>query len=117
VRTGSLLFVTGQLSRGTENAASSGNSVEFDVEGQRAAALRLNVIAQLRAALDGDLDRVVRCVRIGGFVNSMPDSPDSRRFNGASDTFVDVFGTRDTLLERPWWRRCPMTSQWKSKDF
>jgi enamine deaminase RidA (YjgF/YER057c/UK114 family) len=51
------------------------------------------VIAQLRAALDGDLDRVVKCVRIAGSVNSMPDfHGHSRVVNGASDTFVSIFG-------------------------
>jgi enamine deaminase RidA (YjgF/YER057c/UK114 family) len=68
---------------------------EFDVaEGQQAARLcALNLIAHLRAALDGDLDRVVRCVRIAGFVNSTPDFTDqSQVVNGASDVFVSVFG-------------------------
>jgi enamine deaminase RidA (YjgF/YER057c/UK114 family) len=43
-------------------------------------------------ALDGDLDRVVRCVRLAGFVNSMPTfSGQSQVVNGASDVFVEVF--------------------------
>jgi enamine deaminase RidA (YjgF/YER057c/UK114 family) len=96
VKTGSLLFVTGQLSQWNGERRYIGKlGREFDVEeGQRAAKLcALNVIAQLHAALDGDLDRVVRCVRIGGFVNSMPDfGGQSQVINGASDTFVDVFG-------------------------
>ena len=94
--TGSLLFVTGQLSQWNGERRYIGKlGREFDIEeGQHAAKLcALNVIAQLRAALDGDLDRVVRCVRIGGFVNSMPDfDGQSQVINGASDTFVDVFG-------------------------
>ena len=96
VATGSLLFVTGQLSQWNGERRFIGKlGREFDVEeGQQAAKLcALNVIAQLRASLDGDLDRVVRCVRIGGFVNSMPDfGGQSQVVNGASDTFVDVFG-------------------------
>ena len=67
---------------------------EFGVEeGQQAARLcALNLVAQLRAALDGDLDRVVRCVRIAGYVNSMPDFlAQSQVINGASDLFVEVF--------------------------
>ncbi len=96
VKTGSLLFVTGQLSQWNGERRYIGKlGREFDVEeGQCAAKLcALNVIAQLRAALDGDLDRVVRCVRIGGFVNSMPDfGGQSQVVNSASDIFVDVFG-------------------------
>jgi enamine deaminase RidA (YjgF/YER057c/UK114 family) len=51
------------------------------------------MIAQLRKALDGDLDRVVRCVRLGGFVNSMPDfTQQPQVINGCSDLIVEVFG-------------------------
>ena len=120
MKTGSLLFVTGQLSQWNGERRYIGKlGREFDVEeGQHAAKLcALNVIAQLHAALDGDLDRVVRCVRIGGFVNSMPDfGGQSQVINGASDTVVDVFGDLGRQLEWPLaWRRCRMTSPWKSK--
>ena len=70
---------------------------EFDIEeGQQAARLcALNVIAQLRVAVDGELDRVVRCVRIAGYVNSVPEfHGQSQVMNGASDAFVGVFGER-----------------------
>jgi len=96
VRTGNLVFVTGQLSQWNGERRFVGKlGREFDVEqGQQAARLcALNVIAQLRAALDGDLDRVARCVRIAGFVNSMPEfHGQSQVMNGASDVFVEVFG-------------------------
>ena len=54
---------------------------EFNVEeGQQAARLcALNVIAQLRVALDGDLERLVKCVRIAGYVNSVPEFAVSRK--------------------------------------
>ena len=63
-------------------------------EGQQAARLcALNLIAHLRTALDGDLDRAVRCVRIAGYVNSVPDFVgQSQVINGASDLFVEIFG-------------------------
>jgi enamine deaminase RidA (YjgF/YER057c/UK114 family) len=70
---------------------------EFDVEdGQRAARLcALNVIAQLRVSVNDDLDRVVRCVRIAGYVNSTPEfHGQSQVVNGASDVFVEIFGER-----------------------
>jgi enamine deaminase RidA (YjgF/YER057c/UK114 family) len=96
VRSGNLLFLTGQLSQWNGERRFVGKlGREFDVaEGQQAARLcALNLIAHLRAALDGDLDRVVRCVRIAGFVNSTPDFTDqSQVVNGASDVFVSVFG-------------------------
>ena len=96
VRTGNLVFVTGQLSQWNGERRFVGKlGREFDVEeGRQAARLcALNVIAQLRLALDGDLDRVARCVRIAGFVNSMPEfHGQSQVMNGASDVFVEVFG-------------------------
>jgi enamine deaminase RidA (YjgF/YER057c/UK114 family) len=96
VRTGNLLFLTGQLSQWNGERRFIGKlGREFGVEeGQQAARLcALNLIAHLRAALDGDLDRVTRCVRIAGFVNSMPDFvSQSQVLNGASDLFVEVFG-------------------------
>ncbi len=53
----------------------------------------LNLIAQLRAACDGDLDRVTRVVRLGGFVNATAQFNDAPKcVNGASDLMVEVFG-------------------------
>ena len=96
VRTGNLVFITGQLSQWNGERRFIGKlGREFGVEeGQQAARLcALNLIAHLRTAVDGDLDRVVRCVRIAGFVNSQPDFlGHSQVINGASDVFVDVFG-------------------------
>jgi enamine deaminase RidA (YjgF/YER057c/UK114 family) len=96
VRTGNLVFITGQLSQWNGERRFIGKlGREFGVEeGQQAARLcALNLIAHLKTAVDGDLDRVVRCVRIAGFVNSTPDFVGhSQVINGASDVFVDVFG-------------------------
>jgi len=98
VRSGNLLFVSGQvcfdaqgklISRGKLGA---GISVE-----QGAAAARgcgINLLAQVKAAI-GDLDKVVRVVRLGGFVNSAPDFLDGPKvLNGASDLMVAVFGDK-----------------------
>lgn len=96
VRTGNLLFLTGQLAQWNGERRFIGKlGREFGVEeGQQAARLcALNLIAHLRTALEGDLDRVVRCVRISGYVNSLPDFvSQSQVLNGASDLFVEVFG-------------------------
>jgi enamine deaminase RidA (YjgF/YER057c/UK114 family) len=95
VRTGNLVYLTGQLSQWNGERRFIGKlGREFGVEeGQQAARLcALNLVALLQAELDGDLDRVVRCVRIAGYVNSMPDFvAQSQVINGASDLFVEIF--------------------------
>ena len=95
VRTGDLIFITGQLSQWNGERRFIGKlGREFSVEeGQQAARLcALNVVALLRAALDDDLDRVIRCVRVAGYVNSVPDFVgQSQVINGASDLFVQIF--------------------------
>lgn len=65
-------------------------------EGYQAARLcGLNILAQLKAACGGDLDRVARCVKLGGFVNSTPDFTDQPKVvNGASDLMVEVLGDK-----------------------
>jgi len=91
-----LLFLTGQLCHWNGERRFIGKlGREFDVEvGQQAARLcGLNLIAQLQVALNGDLHRVVKTVRLAGYVNSTPDfHGQSQVMNGASDLFVDVFG-------------------------
>jgi enamine deaminase RidA (YjgF/YER057c/UK114 family) len=96
VRTGNLLFLTGQLSQWNGERRFIGKlGREFDVaQGQEAARLcALNLIAHARDALDGDLDRVTRCLRLAGYVNSEPEFvAQSQVINGASELFVEVFG-------------------------
>jgi enamine deaminase RidA (YjgF/YER057c/UK114 family) len=95
LRTGPLVFLSGQLCHWNGERRYIGKlGRELRLEdGQAAARLcALNLIAQAKAAADGDLDRV-RWVRVGGFVNSMPDfTAQSQVVNGASDLLVDVFG-------------------------
>jgi enamine deaminase RidA (YjgF/YER057c/UK114 family) len=95
VISGHLLFVAGQLPMEAGQLAVTGTlgaGVSLEV-GQRAARLcAINIIAQAKAAL-GDLDRVKRIVRLGGFVasaNGFTDQP--KVVNGASDLMVEVFG-------------------------
>jgi enamine deaminase RidA (YjgF/YER057c/UK114 family) len=96
VRTGDLVFLTGQLSQWNGERKFIGKlGRELGVEeGQQAARLcALNLVAHLAAAVEGDLDRVRRCVRIAGFVNSTPEFlAHSQVANGASDTLVQIFG-------------------------
>lgn len=93
---GNLVFVSGQGTLVDGELQYIGKlGRDFTVEdGYRAARLcAVNVLAQLRAACDGDLDRVTRVLRVGGFVNSMPDfTAQPKVVNGASDLFVEAFG-------------------------
>ena len=93
---GKLVFVSGQVTVWNGEFKYVGRLGEaFSIEeGQAAARLcGLNVIAQLRAALDGDLDRVRRCVKLGVFVNSADGFTDQPKVaNGVSDLMVEVFG-------------------------
>lgn len=96
VRSGGLLFVSGQLPMEAGKVAVTGKlgasaSIE---DGQRAARLcAINLLAQARAALDGDLDRVIRCIKLGGFVASTPDfTQHPAVVNGASNLMVEILG-------------------------
>ena len=96
VRSGDLLFMAGQICVWNGEIKFRGKlgrdlSLEQGVEAARICGL--NLIAQARAALGGDLDRISRVVRLGGFVNSVPDFTDQPKVvNGASDLMVQVFG-------------------------
>ena len=69
-----------------------GEDHDVDSGYQAARLCGLNIIAQLKAACGGDLDRVVRCLKLGGFVNSTPTFGDQPKvINGASDLMVEVF--------------------------
>ena len=95
VRSGNQITISGQLS----NDANGGikGTVGVDVTPEQAVdAARLcglNLIAQIKAACDGDLDRVVRIVKLGGFVQAGPDFVAIPAvINGCSDMMVEVFG-------------------------
>ena len=96
VITGNLVFVSGQTAFADGKAQFVGHLGDtFSIEeGYQAARLcGLNLIAQLRNACDGDLDRVVRAVKLLGFVACTPDFKDPPKVvNGASDLLVEVFG-------------------------
>ncbi len=95
VRSGNLLFVSGQISQGPDGMIRGKLGAELDVA-QGAAAARtcaLALLAQARAACGGDLGRVVRVVKLLGFVNSTPDFTEQPEvINGASDLLVEVMG-------------------------
>jgi enamine deaminase RidA (YjgF/YER057c/UK114 family) len=98
VRSGNLLFVSGQVCIGADGKLiakgklGAGVSMEQGVTAARGCAI--NLLAQVKAAI-GDLDKVVRVVRLGGFINSAPDFYDGPKvLNGASDLMVAAFGDK-----------------------
>ena len=96
VRTGNLLFVSGQISMLDGKPGPLGRlGVEVSLEqGANAArACGLSLLAQGGSALAGDLDRIVRCVKVTGFVAATPEFRDHPKVvNGASDLFAEVLG-------------------------
>lgn len=96
VRTGNLVVVSGQVPAVDGKIAVTGKvGADLDVAaGQQAARTCLtNVLTHLRAACGGDLDRVRRVVRLGGFIASPPGfTQHALVMNGASDLAVEVFG-------------------------
>jgi len=98
VRTGNLLTVSGQLCFDGDGKLVAkgqlGNAVSIG-DGQKAArACAIHLLAQAKAAI-GDLDKVVRVIRLGGFINSAAGFGDGPKvMNGASDLMVEVFGDK-----------------------
>jgi enamine deaminase RidA (YjgF/YER057c/UK114 family) len=95
VRAGDLLFVSGQISQGPAGLIRGRLGETMDVAEGAEAARRcgLSLLAQARAACDGDLDRILRVVKLTGFVNSTGDFTDQPKvINGCSDLMVAVFG-------------------------
>jgi len=96
VRSGNLVFVSGQVSQWNGERRFIGKlGRELEIaEGQQAARLcALNLVAHARNAAGGDLDRIVRVVRLTGYVNSMPEfTSQPQVVNGASDVMVEIFG-------------------------
>lgn len=94
---GDLVFVSGQISQDANGLIKGVLGDSFDVA-QGAAAARASAIAlltQLKIATDGDLDRLVRVVKLTGFVNSTNDFTDQPKvINGASDLFVEALGDK-----------------------
>lgn len=98
VVSGRLVFLAGQITLWNgelKYVGKLGGELSLK-QGQEAARVcALNLIAQAKAACGGDLDRVVRWVKINGYVNSAPDFAEQPKvMNGASDLLVEVFGDK-----------------------
>jgi enamine deaminase RidA (YjgF/YER057c/UK114 family) len=98
VRTGNLLVVSGQLCLDADGKLVAkgklGGGVSVDDGNKAAQTCAVNLLAQIKAAV-GDLDRVARVVRLGGFINAVPSFLDGPKvMNGASDLMVAAFGDK-----------------------
>ena len=94
--TGKLVVISGQIPLREGKIAFTGKlGAGVSMEDGRAAARLcfINLVAQLKAACGGDLDKVTRVVRLGGFIAAGPDfTQHALVMNGASDLAVEVFG-------------------------
>lgn len=98
VQSGPLVFLSGQLPIVEGKIAFTGKvgfNVTLEQAQEAAKACAVQILAWLKVACDGKLDRVVRCVKLGGFVNSHTDFVDQPKvINGASDLLVAVLGDK-----------------------
>lgn len=98
VRSGNLIFVSGQVPFDNGELAWIGKlGAEYAIEdGQKAARLcALNALAVVKDMLGGDLDKVTRIVKLGGFVNSTPEFDQQPAvINGASNLMAEIFGDK-----------------------
>lgn len=95
VQSGDLVFVSGQISNGPDGLITGklGDGIDVAAGAAAAKACAISLLAQLKAACGGDIDRLVRVVKLTGFVNSTPDFTDQPKvINGASDFLVDALG-------------------------
>lgn len=95
VVTGDMVYVSGQISADETGLITGTLGDDMDVEAGQAAAKRcaISLLAQLKAACDGDLERLVRVVKLGAFVNSTADfTQQPQVVNGASDFLVAALG-------------------------
>ncbi|RAK67718.1 RidA family protein [Phenylobacterium kunshanense] len=95
VRAGELVHISGQVSVDASGGVRGvvGEDVDFDTAVRAARICGINLIAQMKAACEGDLGRVVRVVKLGGFVQAGPEFFDIPKVvNGCSDLMVEAFG-------------------------
>ena len=95
VRSGVLVHISGQVSLDASGGVKGVVGVDVGLEAAQGAArlCGINLLTQMKAACEGDLDRVVRVIKLGGFVQAGPDFFDIPKVvNGASDLMVLAFG-------------------------
>jgi len=98
VISGKIISISGQIpimDDGTIPTGKVGDTLSVEEAYQFARQCGINLITQMKVACDGDLERVVRVVKLGGFVNCNPNfGKEPAVINGASDLMVEVFGEK-----------------------
>ena len=97
VQTGSLVHISGQVSMNADGLVCGklGDDMSIEQGAEAAKLCAIGLLTQLRAACDGDLGRLVRLVKLVGFVNSTQDFTDQPKvINGASDFMVEALGDK-----------------------
>ena len=92
-----IVYVSGQISANADGMIKGKLGADMDVAAGAAAArtCAISLLAQLKAACGGDIDRLVRVVKLVGFVNSTADFGDQPKvINGASDFMVEALGDK-----------------------
>ena len=95
VKIDSLVYVSGQISLGPNGLIKGILGKDMAVEQGKLAARQcaINLLAQVKVACDGDLDRLAQVIKLGGFVNSTPGFFEQPSIiNGASDFLVEILG-------------------------
>ena len=97
VKIDKLVFISGQVSQNEDGFIKGVLGKDLDVEQGYSAARQcgISLLAQLKNAVEGDLNKVTKVVKLGGFVNSALDFTEQPSvINGASDLFVELFGEK-----------------------
>jgi len=95
VQVGDIVYVSGQISQGPEGLIKGklGDDLSTEAGAEAARACAISLLAQVKAACGGDLDRLVRVVKLTGFVNSTPFYTEQPQvINGASNLIGEAFG-------------------------
>ena len=95
---GNQVFISGQLpmfNGEIQYIGKVGKDIDTQTAIKAAQLCGLNILAQLQVACEGDLDQVVSCIRLGGFVNCIDSFTEQPQvINGASQLIIDVFGEK-----------------------
>ncbi|MBO9411995.1 MULTISPECIES: RidA family protein [unclassified Ruegeria] len=94
VRVGNIVYVSGQISNdGSMIIGKLGDDMDVEAGAAAAKVCAINLLAQVKAACGGDIDKLVRVIKLTGFVNSTPDfTAQPQVINGASDFLVEALG-------------------------
>ncbi len=94
VRVGNIVYVSGQISKDDDLITGKlGDDMEVEAGAAAAKVCAINLLAQVKAACGGDIDKLVRVIKLTGFVNSTADfTAQPQVINGASDFLVEALG-------------------------